>query len=711
MKNIYDAWLIPIDITNACINKCAHCTRATRHFNRPYFMDLDTVEKALKSLRNWKKNVGCIGGEPTIHPQFEEICRLFRKYFPRNRCALFTCGGEKYKKYEDLIHKTFGIINYNEHKKPSHHQPMLVASQEVIKDKELLNELIDNCWLQYHWCPSITIKGCFFCEVAGTLDMLFDGPGGYPIKPGWWKIRKEQFHDQKERYCKLCSICIPIPSLPDNIDYELISKENAERLKNSPLKARGKLRIADHVYTREELEALVESNSYRHPKDYWEIDDKSRWFKGPEENKRIVSAKKHFYDAINFLTKKFCKPIYLAIQLLKLMSPASCASIKRILYKMETHYFRYNRFPVENPFIPKSNKTIIFFPALDWLDLKQRQHHLADAFSKAGWTVIYFTHDLHGEHIKDIKEINERFFLCSNIRALIKYIKNPWIYLSWTVNMYYLKYFDEYNLIFDYENKLESYPFYTKKMLKEQREALKVAKIVMASSKPLRDEISQYRSDALLIPNSVFPEDFALKDDQCIPEDIFPVIKQGKPIIGYWGSFAKWKIDKKLLKLIAGKMPDINIVMIGSDTDGSHKEYEWNDISNIYFLGSKKYEELPYYAPFFDAAILPLLVNEVTQKMSPKELLEFIASKLPVVSTDISECRKCQSVLIAKDHEEFLVQIRKALSLKNDPAYRDLLKTEIKDNTWDIQCEKIIVQMKKHHSIYQPFLKAQNTFE
>jgi len=285
MKAISKAWIIEIDITNACLYNCTHCTRAVGHFNRPYFADLKFVEKALKSLEGWKGNVGCIGGEPTLHPQFSEICELYRKYIPRKKCGLFTCGGPKYEKYGDIIYKTFGIINYNEHKKPSFHQPMMVASQEVITDKELRDELIDNCWLQQTWSAAITIKGCFFCEVAATFDLLFDGPGGYPVEPGWWKRSVEQFNDQKERYCKLCSIPIPIQSLPDNADYELVSKENAEKLKNSPLNAAGKLHIIDYIFTREGLENIKKSELYKDPKKYHDSEDKTRWFISPLNNK------------------------------------------------------------------------------------------------------------------------------------------------------------------------------------------------------------------------------------------------------------------------------------------------------------------------------------------------------------------------------------------------------------------------------------------
>lgn len=303
MKNLYDSWLIQVDVTNACINKCAHCSRAVRYFKKPYFADLKFIEKALESLKEWKYGVGCMGGEPTLHPEFPEICELYRKYFPKIKCGLFTCGGKNYKRYKKIINKTFGIICYNEHKIPSQHQPMLVASEEVIKDEEFRNELIDNCWLQKEWSPAITIKGAFFCEVAATLDWLFDGSGGYNLESFWWNKSVEQFKDQRERYCRLCSIAIPMQKLNDNIDYELISKENLKRLKYSnPLKQ--KFVVIDKILTKEDLK-LIKNNNYS-PEKYNKIKNRYSWFKTPwgkkiswentSELKRIISTMEMKYD-------------------------------------------------------------------------------------------------------------------------------------------------------------------------------------------------------------------------------------------------------------------------------------------------------------------------------------------------------------------------------------------------------------------------------
>lgn len=277
MIPIYAAWLIQIEITNYCRFKCAYCTRATRHFSEHYFADLEFVERALRSLEGWQKGVGCMGGEPTEHPQFAEICQLYRKHFPREQCGLWTGGGPLFEKYRDLIDETFGIIAFNDRaRNESYHRPPMIASADVIEDEQLRKQLVDNCWLQQRWSPSVTYKGCFFCEVAGAFDLLFEGENGYDIEPGWWNKTPEQFRDQVEAYCRYCSIALPIQSKSYKAEVESVSETNAARLikAKSPFALRGKISIVKAKYSAEDV-AKMEGELVRPP--YYPSNSHMRW--------------------------------------------------------------------------------------------------------------------------------------------------------------------------------------------------------------------------------------------------------------------------------------------------------------------------------------------------------------------------------------------------------------------------------------------------
>lgn len=291
MRPIYDNTVIQIEITNACHLSCTHCTRHVGHHRKPFFMDLDTIRTAIASLDGWDGRIGLMGGEPVLHPKFTEVLGFWREMVPRRRREFWTAGF-KWGEHKEAINATFDKdrINYNDHVAyDGKHAPLLIAIDEVIDDEELKVELIDNCPFQTHWSASITPKGGFFCEIAASMDWLFDGPGGYAIEPGWWNKTPSQFADQVDRYCGSCSGAIPMEAFSDGrggrdgptIDH--ISPGNVERLKavGSKKIERGHFKTFEGKITRED----VARHAARNPREF-------RTFvaRNPEDIERALAA-------------------------------------------------------------------------------------------------------------------------------------------------------------------------------------------------------------------------------------------------------------------------------------------------------------------------------------------------------------------------------------------------------------------------------------
>ena len=261
MRNLSEMTTIHIDITNACHLRCANCTRHIGHHKKPYFMDIELVEQAIDSLEGFPGRVGLMGGEPMLHPQITEIMKLFEKKTERRHRQLWTAGF-KYDEYKELIYKIFDedLVTMNDHTAPGKHQPLLVSVDEVVDNKELVEELIDNCWVQEQWSASVTPKGGFFCEVAASLDYLLDGPGGVKIEKGWWKQSLKAFQDQIKRNCYKCSACIPLPTESDGFGGRLgatidtMSQSNYDLLKDKSLKIKkGNYKILQKKFSDEEI--------------------------------------------------------------------------------------------------------------------------------------------------------------------------------------------------------------------------------------------------------------------------------------------------------------------------------------------------------------------------------------------------------------------------------------------------------------------------
>lgn len=269
MRQIRDMSIMEIDITNACGHKCSNCTRFCGHHEKTYFMDFETFKRAVDSLDGYQGLISTIGGEPLLHPEYDRFAEYLRnkrqyKYVPMNdgRCKaltkdylafakaqrwfegainrgrgnlLFTSMPANYYDHYEAVEDTVTDLWLNDHTNPSFHQPILVSRKDLGIDDDTFAKMRDNCWLQNFWSASITPKGAFFCEIAGTLDLLFNGPGGKEILPGWWDQDLAYFQDQFH-WCDICGMALATYSRNANEERDDASESLFKRLEsiNSP---------------------------------------------------------------------------------------------------------------------------------------------------------------------------------------------------------------------------------------------------------------------------------------------------------------------------------------------------------------------------------------------------------------------------------------------------------------------------------------------
>lgn len=258
MRSPKEMRIIEIDITNACVHQCANCTRFCGHHEKPFFMSFDKFKQAVDSLDEFEGMVGMIGGEPTLHPEFERFTDYIREkrtqrltYFrggpiedmqfhiittvnkgrtSESRAVLLSSLSSSYYKHYEAINDTFEYQILNDHSSDSLHQALLMSRGELaIPDNEWKKKR-DDCWIQNTWSATITPKGAFFCEVAGSLDMLMNGPGGWTVEPGWWKREPQDFVDQLH-WCELCSGCLDVPKRLAHDERDDVTPGMYEKLK------------------------------------------------------------------------------------------------------------------------------------------------------------------------------------------------------------------------------------------------------------------------------------------------------------------------------------------------------------------------------------------------------------------------------------------------------------------------------------------------
>lgn len=340
----------------------------------------------------------------------------------------------------------------------------------------------------------------------------------------------------------------------------------------------------------------------------------------------------------------------------------------------------------------KDAKGIIIYPAIsDWnMPLTQRFNHLAITLSKAGYLFFYGTHNLRFDNVKGFEEIGENLYLTNQMEVL-KDIKDPILYVTWAANSFYMKRYKAKTVIYDFVDDLEMFPLIGDKIYKCHDEFLEKADIILVTATRLIDKIKDRRPDAVLSHNAVSFDTWQVRGSVKPDEEMKKLVGK-KPIVGYLGSLIESCFDYDLLKYAAKARPDYNFVISGPlDFDTSNDEHRWKEYPNIHFVGTvEKYEDLAKRIHFFDVCTVPFLLNHVTQSISPLKLFEYMAAGKPIVTSDMRECKKYKSVLASKDEKEFVLNLDKAMKIKDDKDFKALVLKEAKENTWEARTEKIV---------------------
>lgn len=348
-----------------------------------------------------------------------------------------------------------------------------------------------------------------------------------------------------------------------------------------------------------------------------------------------------------------------------------------------------------------SGKEIIVFPPLvDWnIPLYQRPQHIALNLAEKGYLYFFCTANMQYDNIDGFEKLSDSCYLTNRFDLLQTEIDTKILHLYSTDMNPHKDLIDSTiahgnKILYEYIDEIHedlSGPI-PKEVMEKHKRLLKDEEncIAVGSADKLYNDILEYRSKNLaLVTNGVEYKHFNIeRDTYDIPLEIRELVKKEKPIIGYFGAFATW-FDYELVIKLAKERPQYELLLIGWNYDNSIQKYGLENYANITVIGPIQYKELPKYAVHFSISTIPFVINDITESTSPIKLFEYMALGRPIVTTDMPECRKYESVLIGKDHFEFVGKIDEALTLANDESYNSLLKKEAHENTWSAKAEAI----------------------
>jgi hypothetical protein len=400
----------------------------------------------------------------------------------------------------------------------------------------------------------------------------------------------------------------------------------------------------------------------------------------------LEKIKKIFISFLNRLKQYKLKLILILIQKL-------CKKIER---KYKEHFKLDNIF--ENIKEEITNKrVIVFLPVIDWnIPLVQRPHQLAKAYARKRNSVVFF---LSPKNISDnnlviAKKVENNCWVIDyryiyKINEILPNAEEVILSMSWTGNKIHIGMLSYNKLIYEYIDELKVFPGYSEQMVRDHRELLTSANLVVATADRLYEEVKKSTQNVILSPNAGDYEFFHKKRHIPINNKICNKISKFDCVFGYYGSLANW-FDYEIVKRVALKRPNWVWVLVGYDYDGTAKLSGIYKISNIIHIQAQPYDTLPSFLNGFTIATLPFKINDITLSTSPVKIFEYMAGGKPVLSADLPECRKYKSVFRYNNLDDFIMKAEMILSLSKNDEYWDLLEKEAKENNWDYRTDQIL---------------------
>jgi glycosyltransferase involved in cell wall biosynthesis len=222
--------------------------------------------------------------------------------------------------------------------------------------------------------------------------------------------------------------------------------------------------------------------------------------------------------------------------------------------------------------------------------------------------------------------------------------------------------------------------------LRMESEFVRRADLVIKSSDSLCRERRRLNPCTYFVSHGVDVAHFsrALDPGMTPPDDARGLMG---PVIGFFGLIAEW-VDLALIREIAVRRPQWMFVMIGKPT-AEVDTTPLRDLPNVRLLGQKPYETLPAYCRAFDVGIIPFKIEELTLKANPLKLREYLAAGLPVVSSDLPEVRKYESLVhLATGPDGFIRAIDEALADRSEVAARARVEA-MKHESWEARVDEI----------------------
>lgn len=336
---------------------------------------------------------------------------------------------------------------------------------------------------------------------------------------------------------------------------------------------------------------------------------------------------------------------------------------------------------------------------IDWnVPLYQRPQHMAVAFARLGYLVVYVTPQWGGDIVDGFRQISPNIWLTSRweaatipgaVRSIYStaYAHTPEQLAERPADSVLL-----YEYIDHIDPQISGEGEVIESLLKLKNWAFDGGvDLVVASARVLHAEAeSAVGGDkVVMVPNGVDTRHYRdpAQADVEVDARLVEFAARGRPIVGYFGAIAPWLWYEELSQLVEARK-DLGFVFIGPDYHGGVARLPQAD--NVIYLGPIDYKVLPAHARLFDVCLIPFRPGEIARTTSPLKLFEYFALEKPVVVTsEMVECVAYPEVFRGATAEGLSEALDAALASGDSEESRARLKALADENDWDRRAETL----------------------
>jgi UDP-galactopyranose mutase len=283
----------------------------------------------------------------------------------------------------------------------------------------------------------------------------------------------------------------------------------------------------------------------------------------------------------------------------------------------------------------------------------------------------------HGEDsIEGQRRLLDRFLLDRRLERF-----DSWFYTSMALS--FTAHLHPCVTVYDCMDELSAFLGAPPELIEREKELFRVADVIFTGGQSIYEAKRSKHSNVHAFPSSIDVPHFAqARTVQSTPSDQAGI---PHPRVGFFGVLDE-RFDSALVSEVARLRPHVHFVLLGPVVKVDPAQLP--AASNIHYLGSKSYAELPRYLAGWDAAIMPFAMNDFTRFISPTKTPEYLAAGKRVVSTPIKDVVADYGmpglIEIAGTASEFATALDRAISADHDAEWSQRVERKLAQSSWDL---------------------------